>query len=73
MLIKLLFQVDGDGYLDARKTITLIKAKDLWGQLFSDKDNILNRCVTFSNSFAKGKLNSPIKGPGYILKVTNIK
>jgi hypothetical protein len=65
MLIKLLFQVDGDGYLDARKATTLIKAKDLWGQLFADKDDVLNRCVTFANSFAKGKLNSPIKGPGY--------
>ena len=52
-----LFQVDGEGYLDAAKTITLVKANDRWGQLFAEKDDLVNRCVTFANSFSKGKLN----------------
>jgi hypothetical protein len=55
MFIKLFFQVDGDGYLDAGKVVPFIKANGRWGQLFADRDDLINRCVTFANSFSKGK------------------
>ncbi|XP_023704982.1 general odorant-binding protein 68-like isoform X2 [Cryptotermes secundus] len=45
--------VDADGYLDTEKAALLIKAKDHWGQLFANKDDVIKRCVTFANSFSK--------------------
>jgi hypothetical protein len=73
MFVERLFQVDGDGYLDAEKAVPLIKAKDQWGQLFANKDDDINRCVTFANSFSKGKFNFLTKGSFYILKVIYFK
>jgi hypothetical protein len=61
MFVERLFQVDAEGYLDAEKAVPLIKAKDQWGQSFANKDDLIKRCVTFANSFSKGKLNFLIK------------
>jgi hypothetical protein len=55
MFLKRSFQVDGEGYLDAGKVTPFVKANDGWGQLFADKEDLINRCLTFANSFAKGK------------------
>jgi hypothetical protein len=74
MFVERLFQVDADGYLDTEKAVQLIKAKDYWGQLFANKDDVINRCVTFANSFSKGKLDNFLKkGSPYSLKVTYLK
>jgi hypothetical protein len=67
MFVKRLFQVDPDGYLDTEKAVPLIKAKDHWGQLFANKDDVIKRCVTFANSFSKGKLNFLIKGSRFYI------
>jgi hypothetical protein len=55
VFIKLFFQFDGDGYLDAGKAAPVIKANGRCGQLFADRDDLINRCVTFANSYSKGK------------------
>jgi hypothetical protein len=62
-----LFQVDAEGYLDADRTMTLVKANEKWGQIFKDKDSLINRCITFGNSFSKGKYNLFIENSIYVL------
>jgi len=66
-----LFQVDGEGYLDAEKTKTFVKADDQWGPILADKDSLISRCVAFGNKFSKGeflysilyfRLNGPMTG-----------
>ncbi|KDR09841.1 uncharacterized protein LOC110838449 [Zootermopsis nevadensis] len=51
--------VDGDGNLDAEKVIPYVKAREGYGQLFANKDDLIKRCVDFANSFSKerGEVN----------------
>jgi len=52
-----MFQVDGEGYLDAEKTTKSVKADNQRGPIFADKESLISRCVAFGNSFSKGKFN----------------
>jgi hypothetical protein len=52
--------------MDEEKVQTHVKADAQWGPVFADKDSLISRCVTFSNSFSKGKFNFFIEHALYI-------
>lgn len=56
LFLNLSFQVDAEGYLNTKKVTPFIKANKRWSQIFENKDDLINRCLTFANSFSKGKL-----------------
>jgi hypothetical protein len=51
--------------MDEEKTNTFFKADNEWGPIFAD-NNLISRCVTFGNSFSKGKFNFFIERTLYV-------
>ena len=61
-----LFQVDGEGYLDAEKTMAFMKANDPWGPILADEDSLITRCVAFANRLSKGEFSFFIVYSDYV-------